>query len=107
MRTLQGPSATRGVGSYANGILRGLIEEGFDANLTLLLDSGLPVPPLPVGEYRLASSRRRYHGQLAAYEEAVALRTEPRRLPPHAYPSLGLRLPRRWPARLVVRVRHL
>src|SRR5260370_11282134 len=70
MRPLQGPSAKRGVGSYANGILRGLIEEGFDANLTLLPDSGLPVPPLPVGEYRLASSRRRYHGHLAAYQGA-------------------------------------
>src|SRR5712692_6858895 len=73
MRPLQGPSARRGIGSYARGLLHGLIEEGFDRNLTLLLDSGLPVPPLPVAEYRLASSRRRYRGQLAAYEDAVVL----------------------------------
>src|SRR5260370_35732580 len=82
MRTLQGPSATRGVGSYANGILRGLIEEGFDANLTLLLDSGLPVPPLPVGEYRLAASPRRYRGQPAASEQAGAPCAGPPPIPP-------------------------
>src|SRR5260370_17046872 len=94
MRTLQGPSATRGVGSYANGILRGLIEEGFDANLTLLLDSGLPVPPLPVGEYRLASSRRRYHGQLAAYEEAVPPPSGPGPIAPPPSPPPPPPLPR-------------
>jgi len=82
MRPLQGPSAKRGVGSYASGILHGLIEEGFDRNLTLLLDSDLPVPPLPVGEYRLASSRRRYRGQLAGYEEAVVLGSDLARIGP-------------------------
>jgi len=41
MRALQGPSAGRGVGSYAKGLLKGLIAEGFDSNLTLLLDAGL------------------------------------------------------------------
>src|SRR5260370_1368852 len=107
MRTLQGPSATRGVGSYANGILRGLIEEGFDANLTLLLDSGLPVPPLPVGEYRLASSRRRYHGQLAAYEEAVALGSDPGRLAPDVYHAIDPRLPRRSPVPFAVTLHDL
>jgi len=107
MRPLQGPSARRGVGSYANGILRGLIEEGFDANLTLLLDSGLPVPPLPVGEYRLASSRRRYHGQLAAYEEAVALGSDLARLAPDVYHAIDLRLPGRSPVPLAVTVHDL
>jgi glycosyltransferase involved in cell wall biosynthesis len=107
MRPLQGPSAKRGVGSYANGILRGLIEEGFDANLTLLLDSGLPVPPLPVGEYRLASSRRRYHGQLAAYEEAVALGSDLARIAPDVYHAIDLRLPGRSPVPLAVTVHDL
>ena len=66
MRPLQGPSAGRGVGSYARGLLGGLIAEGFDSRLILLLDSGLDEPSLPSGRYRLAGSRRRYHGQLEA-----------------------------------------
>jgi glycosyltransferase involved in cell wall biosynthesis len=107
MRTLQGPSAKRGVGSYANGILRGLIEEGFAPNLTLLLDAGLPVPPLPVGEYRLASSRRRYRGQLAAYEEAVALGSDLARIAPDVYHAIDLRLPGRSPVPLAVTLHDL
>ena len=104
MRPLQGPSAKRGVGSYASGILHGLIEEGFDRNLTLLLDSDLPVPPLPVGEYRLASSRRRYRGQLAAYEEAVVLGSDLARIHPDLYHAIDLKLPGRSPVPLVVTV---
>src|SRR5439155_1287346 len=37
MRPLQGPSAGRGVGAYARGLLQGLVRAGFDSNLTLLL----------------------------------------------------------------------
>jgi len=107
MRTLQGPSAKRGVGSYASGILHGLIEEGFDRNLTLLLDSDLPVPPLPVGEYRLASSRRRYRGQLAAYEEAVVLGSDLARIGPDVYHAIDLKLPGRSPVPLVVTLHDL
>ena len=107
MRPLQGPSAKRGVGSYASGILHGLIEEGFDRNLTLLLDSDLPVPPLPVGEYRLASSRRRYRGHLAAYEEAVVLSSDLARIAPDVYHAIDLKLPGRSPVPLVVTLHDL
>ncbi len=48
MRPLQGPSAARGVGAYARGLLKGLINAGFDANLTLLLDVAFDAPSLPV-----------------------------------------------------------
>jgi glycosyltransferase involved in cell wall biosynthesis len=107
MRPLQGPSAKRGVGSYASGILHGLIAEAFDRNLTLLLDSDLPVPPLPVGEYRLASSRRRYRGHLAAYEEAVVLGPDLARIAPDLYHAIDLKLPARSPVPLVVTLHDL
>jgi glycosyltransferase involved in cell wall biosynthesis len=107
VRPLQGPSARRGVGSYANGLLHGMIEEGFDHNLTLLLDSDLTVPPLPVGEYRLASSRRRYRGQLAGYEDAVILRSDIARIGPDAYHAIDLKLPGRSPVPLVVTLHDL
>ena len=107
LRPLQGPSAQRGVGAYAGGILRGLIDAGFDANLTLLLDSDLPVPPLPVGDYRLASSRRRYRGQLAGYEDAVALGGDLARLRPDIYHAIDLKLPGRSPVPMVVTLHDL
>lgn len=107
MRPLQGPSAGRGVGSYARGLLGGLIETGFDANLTLLLDAAFDEPELPAGRYRLAGCRRRYHGQLAAYEEAVALGADLRRIAPDVYHAIDLRLPGRSPCPLVVTVHDL
>jgi glycosyltransferase involved in cell wall biosynthesis len=107
MRPLQGPSAVRGVGAYAAGLLQGLIEEGFDSNLTLLLDADLPEPPLPAGGYRIAGSRRRYHGQLSAYEEAVALGTDLQRIGPDVYHAIDLRLPGRSPCALVVTLHDL
>src|ERR1700688_1615934 len=82
MRPLQGPSAGRGVGSYARGLLGGLIAEVLNSRLTLLLEAGLDEPSLPPGRYQLAGSRRRYHGQLAGYEEAVALRADLERIRP-------------------------
>src|SRR5260370_21030457 len=82
MRPLQGPSAARGVGTYAAGLLGGLIAEGFDSRLTLLLDAGLPEPQLPPGGYGLAGSRPRYHGLLSGYEEAVAPRATLPRIKP-------------------------
>jgi len=107
MRPLQGPSGGRGVGSYARGLLKGLIAEGFDSRLTLLLDAGLDEPALPPGSYTLAGSRRRYHGQLAAYEEAVALRADLERIRPALYHAIDLRLPGRSPCRLAVTVHDL
>jgi glycosyltransferase involved in cell wall biosynthesis len=107
VRPLQGPSASRGVGSYARGLLKGLVAEGFDSRLTLLLDAGLDEPELPPGAYRLAGSRRRYHGQLAGYEEAVALRTDLERIRPGLYHAIDLRLPGRSPCPLAVTVHDL
>jgi glycosyltransferase involved in cell wall biosynthesis len=107
VRPLQGPSAGRGVGTYARGLLKGLIAEGFDSRLTLLLDAGLDEPSLPPGGYKLAGSRRRYHGQLAAYEEAVALGADLARLRPALFHAIDLRLPGRSPCPLVVTVHDL
>src|ERR1700686_738721 len=104
---LQGPSAGRGVGSYARGLLGGLIAEGFDSRLTLLLDAGLAEPSLPPGRYQLAGSRRRYHGQLAGYEEAVALRADLERIRPDLYHAIDLRLPGRSPCPVAVTVHDL
>ena len=107
MRPLQGPSAGRGVGSYARGLLKGLIAEGFDSGLTLLLDAGFDEPSLPPGRYKLAGSRRRYRGQLAAYEEAVALRADLDRIKPDVYHAIDFRLPGRSPCPLVVTLHDL
>jgi glycosyltransferase involved in cell wall biosynthesis len=107
MRPLQGPSAARGVGTYAAGLLQGLISVGFDSRLTLLLDADLPEPLLPAGGYTLAGSRRRYHGQLSAYEEAVALGSDLQRIGPDVYHAIDLRLPGRSPCSLVVTLHDL
>ncbi|GAC1509963.1 MAG: glycosyltransferase family 1 protein [Candidatus Dormibacteraceae bacterium] len=107
MRPLQSPSAGRGVGSYARGLLKGLIAEGFDSRLTLLLDAGLDEPTLPPGQYQLAGSRRRYHGQLAAYEEAVALGADLARIKPAVYHAIDLRLPGRSLVPVVVTLHDL
>ena len=107
LRPLQGPSATRGVGTYARGLLNGLISAGFDSNLTLLLDADLPEPALPAGAYKLAGSRRRYRGQLSGFEEAVALGSDLQRIGPDVYHAIDLRLPGRAPCRLVVTLHDL
>jgi glycosyltransferase involved in cell wall biosynthesis len=107
MRPLQGPGAARGVGTYARGLLGGLISEGFDSNLTLLLDVQRPEPLLPHGAFKLAGSRRRYHGHLAAYEEAVALGSDLQRIGPNVYHGIDLRLPGRSPCALVVTLHDL
>ncbi len=107
MRPLQGPSAARGVGAYARGLLKGLVGAGFDANLTLLLDVAYDAPALPVGRYRLAGSRRRSHGQLAAYEDAVALGGDIERIRPDLYHAIDFHLPGRSPVPLVVTLHDL
>lgn len=107
MRPLQGPSAARGIGAYATGLLGGLIALGFDSKLTLLLDADLPEPALPPGGYRLAGSRRRYHGRLAVYEEAVALGADLQRIGADVYHAIDLRLPGRSAGALVVTLHDL
>src|SRR5713226_4033450 len=107
MRPLQGPSAVRGVGTYARGLLGGLISEGFDSNLTLLLDIQGPEPALPQGAFKLAGARRRYRGHLSAYEEAVALASDLERIGPQVYHAIDLRLPGRSRGALVVTLHDL
>jgi len=107
MRPLQGPSAARGVGSYARGLLQGLIGAGFDSHLTLLLDSAFDAPALPVGAYRVVGCRRRSHGQLAAYEDAVALTNDIQRVGPDVYHAIDFHLPGRSPCPLVVTLHDL
>ena len=107
MRPLQGPSAIRGVGTYAGGLLSGLISAGFDSNLTLLLDADRDEPKLPAGAYRLAGCRRRYRGHLSGYEEAVALGSDLRRIRPDIYHAIDLRLPGRSPCPFVVTLHDL
>jgi glycosyltransferase involved in cell wall biosynthesis len=107
MRPLQGPSASRGIGAYAAGLLGGLISMGFDSNLTLLLDVAFPEPSLPSGAFKLAGSRRRYHGRLSAYEEAVALGADLQRIGADVYHAIDLRLPGRTNGGLVVTLHDL
>jgi glycosyltransferase involved in cell wall biosynthesis len=107
MRPLQGPSAARGVGAYARGLLKALIEAGFDSNLTLLLDVAFDAPPLPVGEYKVAGCRRRSHGQLAAYEDAAALGADIQRIRPDVYHAIDFHLPGQSPSPLVVTLHDL
>ena len=107
MRPLQGPSGLRGVGTYAKGLLSGLVAAGFDANLTLLLDAGETEPALPGGNFRLTHTRRRYRGQLAAYEDAAMLGYDLRRTNPDVYHAINLHLPGRTPCPLVVTLHDL
>jgi len=97
----------RGVGAYATGLLRGLIQAGFDPNLTLLIDEALDPPDLPPGEYRLARCRRRSHGQFAAYEDALLLAGDIAKVGPDVYHAIDFRLPGRTPSPLVVTLHDL
>jgi len=106
-RPLQGPSSHRGIGSYARGLIGGLISEGFDSNLTLLLNIDLPEPELPKGSYALAGARRRYQGQLSAYEDAVGLNADLKRIGKDVYHAIDLRLPGAPPYPMVVTLHDL
>src|SRR6266576_1432244 len=107
LRPVQGPSGGRGVGAYARGLLGGLIRAGFDSHMTLLLDVAFDEPPLPPGGYRLAGCRRRSHGHLAAYEDAVALTADIQRIAPDLYHAIDFHLPGRSPRPLVVTLHDL
>jgi glycosyltransferase involved in cell wall biosynthesis len=107
MRPLQGPSAGRGVGTYAKGLLSGLVAAGFDANLTLLLDAGQAEPALPAGNFNLTRTRRRYRGQLAAYEDAAMLGADLQGANPDVYHAINLHLPGRTTCPLVVTLHDL
>ena len=107
MRPLQTPSGARGIGAYARGLLGGLVRAGFDSNLSLLLDVAFDEPAMPPGRYKLVGCRRRGHGQLSAYEDAVALTADIRRIGPDLYHAIDLHLPGRSPCPLVVTLHDL
>src|SRR5256885_14790428 len=107
VRPLQGPSAKRGVGSYASGLLGGLVAEGFDSHLTLLVDAHQPMPVLPAGKFSVERTVRRYSGNLAGYEEAVALRGDLERIKPDVYHAIDLPRPGNAPCPVVVTLHDL
>ena len=107
MRPLQGPSGGRGIGAYARGLLGGLVRAGFGPQLTLLLDVAFDQPLLPPGGYKLAGCRRRSHGRLAAYEDAVALTADIQRIGPDVYHAIDFHLPGRSPRPVVVTLHDL
>lgn len=105
-RSLQGPDSRRGIGTYARGLITGLVQEGFSDRLALLLDTGLPTPTLPAG-LRMHAIRRRYHGRFAAYEDAVMLGGDLARIRPGLFHAITLNLPGRSPCPLVVTLHDL
>src|SRR5579859_3141322 len=107
VRPLQGPSARRGIGTYIRGLLAGMLEEGFEDRLSLLVDRGQAAPELPEGRWRLEETVRRYHGRLAAYEDALATSRDLDRIRPALYHALTLALPGRAPCPVVVTLHDL
>ena len=106
-RPLQRGDALRGIGSYLRGLLTGLLEEGFDRQLALLLDGRLPTPPLPSGDLRAYSVRPRYSGRLGLVEEAATLSGRLEQIRPALYHATTLALPGRSPVPLLATVHDL
>jgi glycosyltransferase involved in cell wall biosynthesis len=106
-RALQGADAQRGIGSYVRGLILGLHEDGFDRCSALLFDGGLPLPPVPNGDFVAYTVRRRYSGRLGRVEEAVTMRADLERIRPAAYHATTLALPASSPVPLVATVHDL
>jgi len=105
LRCLQGQSAQRGIGTYARGLTRALGEAGFE--YSALLDADLAEVELPKTVTAVHRVRRRSHGSLAGYEDAVALGADLDRIRPALYHALALTLPRRSPCPVAVTVHDL
>jgi glycosyltransferase involved in cell wall biosynthesis len=106
-RPLQSADAQRGIGSYVRGLIVGLREEGFDRRVALLFDAGMPVPPVPDGEFQAYTSRRRYHGRLGLIEEAAVIGERLARIRPALYHATSLALPSRSPVPMLVTLHDL
>jgi len=106
-RALQRADAQRGIGSYVRGLILGLHEDGFDSCCALLFDGGLPLPPVPKGDFVAYTVRRRYSGRLGRVEEAVTMRADLERIRPAAYHATTLALPAGSPVPLVATVHDL
>ena len=105
VRCLQGPSAQRGIGTYARGLTRALSEAGFV--YSALVDEDLGPVDLPKNVTKIHRIRRRSHGRLAGYEDAVALRADLARIRPALYHALTLSLPSSAPCPVAVTVHDL
>ncbi len=106
-RPLQGPSGTRGIGSYVRGLLAGLLEQGFDHHVSLLIDGRLPAPSVPEGAFVAHAVRPRYRGRFGLIEEAATLGGRLGSIRPAAYHATSLALPSRAPVPLVVTLHDL
>lgn len=107
VRPLQRADAQRGIGTYVRGLLGGIVEEGFDDRMALLVDSGAELPNLPDGGFVAYAVGRRYRGRLGLVEEAVALGDKLARVGPALYHATTLALPGRCPVPLVVTLHDL
>ena len=105
VRCLQGPSAQRGIGTYARGLTRALSEAGFE--YSALVDEDLGPVELPPGATTIHQVRRRSHGRFAGWEDAVALRDDLARIRPALYHALTLSLPSSAPCPVAVTVHDL
>ena len=105
VRCLQGPSAQRGIGTYARGLTRALSEAEFE--YSALVDDDLGPVELPPGATTIHRVRRRSHGRFAGYEDAVALRDDLARIRPALYHALTLSLPSSAPCPVAVTVHDL
>ena len=107
-RPLQDASSRRGIGTYARGLIGGLLRAGWGPRLGILLDGGRPLPDLPEGTGLVVYSvRRRYHGRLAPWEDAVALGRDLNRIRPALFHALTLSQPLDPPCPVAVTVHDL
>jgi glycosyltransferase involved in cell wall biosynthesis len=106
-RPLQGPSGTRGIGSYVRGLLAGLLEQGFDHHVSLLIDGRIPPPSVPEGAFVAHAVRPRYRGRFGLIEEAATMGGRLGSIRPAAYHATSLALPSRSPVPLVVTLHDL
>ncbi len=95
VRPLQGRDRVRGIGTYVQGLLSGLAEEGFDNHLGLLVDGREQLPELPRGNFVAFAVRPRYHGRMGLVEEAVTMPRKLDRIHPGVYHATSLALPAR------------
>lgn len=105
VRCLQGPSAHRGIGTYARGLTRALSDAGFE--YSALVDEDLGPVDLPPAVTTVHRVRRRSHGRFAGYEDAIALRADLARIRPALYHALTLTLPSSAPCPVAVTVHDL
>jgi glycosyltransferase involved in cell wall biosynthesis len=105
VRSLQGPSSRRGIGTYARGLTQALSDAAFE--YSVLLDGDLDPVPLPDAVTAIHKVRRRSHGRLAGYEDAVALGSDLARIRPALYHALAPTLPGQSPCPVAVTVHDM